>query len=434
MSAQQQRITAQDIHAILLAAPFSYPRWGRAVLWLMVLTGAVFLVLRLFGPEPRLAWLSLQVNFIYWFSLAAASTCFSAVLFVSGGRWARPIQRLFESASPFLSASAVILLFLYCGRTHLFIWATEQIGGKGRWLEPWFVYLRDVAAISLLAYAGYKIVYYSLRRDLGAIRSGMTDLEGRDLDRWLDPSFSGIVKGWSGDGRAALDAVNCRLSRLSPLVIIAYALILSLLAFDQVMSVDPYWQSTLFGVFVFMSAVYLAIAWIAVLQGIVREEHPLFRRYITPDTLHDIGKLMLGFGIFWAYLFWSHYLTIWYANMPEETGWVIIRLRLEPWHSFAWLTFGCAFVVPFFLGLSRDVKRTPALLSATGTIAAVGMWLQFYLLFTPSLYPKAIPLDFDDLFIALSFFAAFLLSVIAFLGRYPLMPFGDLFLTDQREA
>src|SRR5262249_36924478 len=159
-----------------------------------------------------------------------------------------------------------------------------------------------------------------------------------------------------------------------------------------------------------MGAVYLAMAWNSMWVGLVRSSHPLFTLKVERRTLHDLGKLLFGFGIFWTYLFWSHYLPIWYGNMPEETQYIILRLREQPWHDVAWMVLAMCFIIPFLLGLSRDVKQTPPLLFCTGMIVACGLWLEHYLLFTPSLYPHEIPFNVTDIAVTLGFFGAFLLS------------------------
>ena len=121
---------------------------------------------------------------------------------------------------------------------------------------------------------------------------------------------------------------------------------------------------------------------------------------------------------------------MWYGNIPEETGWVILRLREDPWHSLAWGILGACFFIPFLLGLSRDVKQVPILLCFTGVIVAVGLWLQQFILFAPTLYPESIPLNIADIGIYASFMSVFLLCCLSYLEKVPLMPFGDLFAAE----
>jgi hypothetical protein len=177
-----------------------------------------------------------------------------------------------------------------------------------------------------------------------------------------------------------------------------------------------------------MSSVYAAVAFVSLVVFYLTKYHSLFRSAIKRPVLHDLGKLLFGFGIFWAYLFWSQYLPIWYSNMPEFTGFMILRLREYPWRSIAWLVLGLCFIIPFFLGLSRDVKKVPALLSLTAMLALVGLWLQYYLLFAPALYPNSIGIGFKDFGVCLGFFGLFTLCVLYYLERFPLIPFADLLI------
>jgi len=425
-------VTLKDVSAIVTAEPFKLPSAFRAGSILLVLIGLAVFVLQLMNAgNSAQAWATFHLNFVFWFTLAAASTCFSSALHICNAQWTRPIRRIFESASTFFLISPIILLvlFVFKGYNHLFVWAHEAIPGKANWLQPNFVYVRDLIGMCVLIYLGRKVVYFSIRKDLGAIRSGLTGLDKDKLARWSDKKYDCYVANWGSDSKAEIQQTDDLMGRWSPFVIIGYAVVVSLIAFDQMMSVDPHWYSTMFGGFIFMGAVYLAMAWCSMFVGLARTAHPLFAAKVERRTLHDLGKLLFGFGIFWAYLMWSQYLPIWYGNMPEETKFLLLRLRENPWHDFAWIVLGLCFIIPFLLGLSRDVKQTPHLLFCTGMIVACGIWLELYLLFMPSISPHVIPFDLSDVGISLGFLGAFVLSCACFLEKAPLMPFGDLYLS-----
>lgn len=432
MSHSLSPVTLKDVPLIVTAEPVQLPKALKAALWVLVVLGIAVFVVGATGADPKHAWLSLQVNFLYWFYLAAASTCFGAAFHIANAQWARPIRRLFEASSDFFLWSLIPFVVLYFGHHHIFVWSHEPAPGKELWLTSNFVYGRGFFAILILALLARKLVFFSLQRDFIAIRKGLTGLSKDQILRWQAPGYAKFEEGCDGDPKKALQIITDKMGRLSPWLVAVYAVLMTLLVFDQVMSVDPHWYSTLFGAFGFMTAVYLAMAWNSINLGLLRELHPIFRSKVERRTLHDLGKLLFGFGIFWAYLFWSHYLTIWYANMPEETHWILMRLRERPWHAFAWAVLGMCWIVPFLLGLSRDLKQVPLFLGCTGMIVAVGIWMQQYLLIAPSLYPKEIPLRLSDLVLALGFMAAFFLSAASFLGRYPLMPFGDLYLQKEK--
>jgi len=247
-----------------------------------------------------------------------------------------------------------------------------------------------------------------------------------NYSRWLSKCSPNCIDE-TGTPEEAITKIFNRNGTLSPVCVIVFALSMSLLAFDILMSVDPHWYSTMFGGFYFMSAVYLAVAFAAIGVCIAISQNELFQGAVKKSTLHDLGKLLLGFGIFWAYLFWSHYLPIWYGNLPEETAYMILRLREYPWRTVAWTVFGMCFVVPFILGLSRDVKQIPVLLALTGLIVAVGLWIQYYLLFAPTIYPNHISINLNDVGVGLGFLGLYGLLSVKYLTSVPLIPFGDLF-------
>jgi hypothetical protein len=420
-------ISKEQIQAVILAKPFELSAKTHGILIAFILIGIASFVCELVLGEAMHAWMALHVNFTYWFCAAAAASCFSAVFHICNAQWARPIIRLFQSTIVFFKWSPLFLVLLYFGHHNIFEWAHHALpGGKGVWLSGNFLYLRDILSVLVMIYLANKVIYYSLRRDLGIIRSGVTGLSSEQISRWANSSYDSFVKSWNSDSKVELADIHQKLWNTAPFVVIVYSISMSLFAFDQIMSVDPHWYSTLYGGFYFMTGVYLCMAMMSILLVLVRKSHPVFIENINKKTLHDLGKLLFGFGIFWAYLFWSHYLPIWYGNMPEETGFIILRLRKEPWHTIAWMVFGLSFIIPFFLGLSRDIKQIPILLLATAGIVSVGIWLQQYLLFAPTLYPEHLPFSMTDVGIAIGFFGLFFLSCASFLKRVPLMPIGDI--------
>jgi hypothetical protein len=424
-------VTIKDVPAIVTAEPYKLPPFWKTLALIFIAIGVVAFAWGIMTPEKaKHAWIVFQVNFTFWFLLAAASTCFSAVLQICNAQWARPLYRLFESGANFFLWSPVILLVLFVlrGYNEIFIWAHETFPGKEVWLQPWYLYMRDILSMLFLIYFGRRVVYHSIRRDIGAIRSGLTKVEGSAASRWSEKKYDCYVTNWGSDSRAEIQRSTDCMIRLSPAVIIIYSIVVSLVAYDQMMSIDPEWYSTLFGGFIFMGGAYIATAWCGMLVAVSRAVHPLFVSKVERRTLHDLGKLIFGFGIFWAYLMWSHYLPIWYANMPEETHYVLVRLREQPWHSVAWIVLGMCFILPFLLGLSRDVKQTPPLLFCTGMIVICGIWLEHYLLLVPSLYPHTIPFGLVEVAVTLGFLGAYVLSTASFLAKAPLIPFGDLYL------
>ena len=406
---------------IIEAPDLRIPRRYMLVIGLLILGGLAAAGQQLLNGEVKLLWVALQVNFIFWFSLAAASVCFVAVFQITGAQWSKPLERIFAAGFPFLILCPLWLAAMSYGRRELFVWADGRFSGKGWWLRWEIVYLRDTLGLVLLVYASYRLMLYLLKRDYILLKRSGQELRARERC-WWDEKIARTTPVDAQEQQKLLGSVQSKSGRWSPAVVLVYTVVLSLIAFDQIMSVDPQWSSSLFGVFYFMTAGYLALAAVSVAAALLKDVHPLYSASLTAEVFHDLGKMLFGFGIFWAYLFWSHYLTIWYGNMPEETGWVITRLREQPWHGAAWMVFGMCFIVPFFAGLSRELKRTPLLLGLVGVIVCFGIWLEYYLLFVPTLYPKVIPLTAADAGIAFGFAGCYALLACWYLRRMPLMP------------
>ena len=212
---------------------------------------------------------------------------------------------------------------------------------------------------------------------------------------------------------------------LSPIIGIVYAFVLSLLAFDLIMSLDPHWYSTLFGAYYFMSCFYLALAALYFLSLISLKTLGL-RETIHPHHLHDLGKLVFAFCIFTGYLFYAQFLVIWYGNLPEETRYVILRVKLTPWEPVAWTVLAMIFAIPFVLLLSRKIKMKPLPMIILSGIILVGMWLERFILVAPSIWKgQGIPIGLLEVLITAGFFGVMGLSITFFLRRVPLLPISD---------
>jgi hypothetical protein len=236
-------------------------------------------------------------------------------------------------------------------------------------------------------------------------------------------------RGQGGDKAAEGQRVTDRFWRhqmvLSPILGILYALVLSLLSFDLVMSLDPHWYSTLFGGYFFVGSFYSALAALALLTGICRKRLGL-ERIILPRHFHDLGKLLFAFSMMTGYLFYTQFLVIWYGNIPEEARYVIERFRQGPWQPLAWTVLGVCFVLPFFALLGRKIKMKPRPLMVLSAVLLGGMWLERFLLVAPSLGKgEAFPIGFMEMAVTSGFAGAMALTVWLFLNRIPVLPYSD---------
>src|SRR6185295_5494135 len=158
-------------------------------------------------------------------------------------------------------------------------------------------------------------------------------------------------------------ATTLRLIRISAPALFVFAITVTFAAVDWIMSLDPHhWYSTIFGVYFFAGSLVAIFAFLAILGAVLRRGG-LMTSTLTIEHLHDLGKLLFAFTVFWAYIGFSQYFLIWYGNIPEETTFFRHRL-VGSWSAVSFLLAAGHFVVPFFFFMPRTIKRKPALLAA----------------------------------------------------------------------
>ncbi len=368
----------------------------------LVLVGFGAFLFQALGQHPERAWQAYLVNFILWSAVAQGALLFSAVLHVTKARWGRPLQGLAESFAGFFPVSFVLFLLLFPGRAFVFPWLGGDLHGKEGWLSIPFLFCRDAAGLLILYGLGFAYLHHGLK-----LKKGLRDASEKTGDGW-----------------------HHRMTVLAVLYILAYALVLSLLAYDLVMSADPQWISTLFAPYAFVKAFYLGLGALIIVAALVRIRHGAAST-LTSSHFHDLGKLFFAFCLLWADFFYCQFLVIWYANIPEETSYIIQRTMSLPWSRLAWAVFILSFVLPFFILLNKQVKTKPRFMIGLCSLVFVGIWLEHFLLLGPSLNPGAesLPMAVTDVLITLGF-----LGLMAMAVRYALARFPELLPVPRQEV
>ena len=357
---------------------------------ILVLVGFGAFLLQLSGDHPERAWQAYLINFLLWSAIAQGAVLFSVVMHLAKARWSQPLQNLAESFIGFFPLSLVLFLLLFLGKEYLFPWLHQDLHGKEVWLNIPFLFSRDLLGLVLLYGLGLAYFFYGLRCKRST--------------------------GSSSD----LDVCRSRMSVLAVLYVLAYALVLTLIGFDLIMSMEPHWYSTLFGPYTFVKAFYLGLGALIILAAIFRLVQGS-RSELSAAHFHDVGKLFFAFCLVWADFFYVQLLVIWYGNIPEEASYVIQRTMIHPWKSLAWTICLVSFVLPFFVLLSKKVKTKPLYMIVICGVVLVGLWLEHLLLLGPALNHQVatLPLGFTDGLIALGFLGLMALAVTFFLKRFP---------------
>ncbi|MYB20426.1 MAG: quinol:cytochrome C oxidoreductase [Holophagales bacterium] len=224
------------------------------------------------------------------------------------------------------------------------------------------------------------------------------------------------------------EALSRRMARFSPVAVALFAVTLTFAGFDWLMSLEPHWYSTMFGVYFFAGTVVSAFAALTVLT-LAFERSGHFRGVVTGEHFHDLGKLLFAFTVFWAYIAFSQFFLIWYANIPEETNWFLSRLHGTADNPAAWrpatllLAIG-HFAVPFFFLMPRTIKRNRSLLLIGALwMLAMHLWDVFWLVM-PNLH-REMTFSLLDLTSLLGVGGVFLATAGWLLGRGSLVPSRD---------
>jgi hypothetical protein len=267
----------------------------------------------------------------------------------------------------------------------------------------------------------------------------------------VDQARRALYDQWTAgyDGSDVATAANeARIHRLAPVYIVLYALVCTLVAFDGIMALQPHWFSNLLGGWYFMGS-FLGGHTLLVLLMLYGRKQLGISSLVSAKQRHDLGKLCFGFTVFWAYLMWAQFLVIWYGNLPEETGFVFARLW-GPWLPVGRAVFLGMFIIPFWGLLFVGAKKSPLLLGVFAAVSLSSLWLERYLLITPSVTQGVGPVfGMAELGPLLGFLGCFLLAYGIFARTFPMISprlatitlleerkhgHGDEFFHDERPA
>jgi hypothetical protein len=214
---------------------------------------------------------------------------------------------------------------------------------------------------------------------------------------------------------------------LAALFLLTFAYSFSMASFDWMMSLDPHWASTIFAFYNMAGVLVSGLSALTVAAIVLRRARLLPE--IGESHLHDLGKLLLGMSTFWAYLWISQYLLIWYANIPEETAWYLARTG-HGWGFLFYTNVVLGWAVPFVMLLPRAAKRSEPQLLRVATVLLLGRWLDVYLMVAPSAQPEHAGIGILDAATFAGFAGLFVLVVAGVLRRAPLVAGGDPYLVE----
>jgi hypothetical protein len=331
-------------------------------------------------------WADLWHNAVFFTGIAIIGVFFVAVQYLAYAGWSAGIKRVPEAFGMFLPIGAGIMLVVFgLGHHDLFHWTHEGItdptaanydkiiAGKSWYLNLPFYLTR------MVAFFGLWMLYYSIIRK----NSLAEDLEGGTA-RWK------------------------KLVYFSSGFIVIFAVSSSMAAWDWVMSIDPHWFSTLFGWYTFASWHVSGLACITLTVILLKERGYL--KHVNMSTVHDLGKFMFAFSVFWAYLWTSQFLLYYYANIPEEVIYYIERRDGfdGKYTALFFLNVIINFAFPFLFLMTRDSKRQIIFLKIAAIAILAGHWLDFYLMIMPGVTKGNSGFGFLEFGLVLTFVCLFI--------------------------
>jgi hypothetical protein len=310
------------------------------------------------------SWL---VAFVFWVTLGLGGLFFTMIHHAGGAEWSTVLRRTSESVMMTLPLMLVFFIPVIFGAHDLFHWTHEEAVAGDALLQKKAPYLN----MTFFTIRG--VVYFAIWSVLAILLYKKSIKQDETGDPELVPSMR----------------------RISAPGLVLFGLTATFAAFDWLMSLDPHWYSTIFGLYVFAGALLSIISFL-VLSSLAMRSKNLLNDIISAEHYHDLGKFLFGFTVFWGYMAFSQYFLIWYANIPEETiyfhhrwqgGWKYITMIL---------VFG-KFLIPFIVLLPRFVKRNFNLMGLIAGWVFVMHWVDVYWMVLPNLHQHDVHFSWMDI-------------------------------------
>ena len=342
-----------------------YKKWTNILLGvggLALVLGIIFLGLSKDEAAQTRFWASLLQNSVFFLLIVNASMLFICATTLAHGGWQMAFRRVPEAISSLVPVFGILALLVFVGivfghRHDIYHWLDKEhvehdpiLKGKSGFLNPTFFMVWTIIAIGLWSFVGAKMRKLSSEAD--------EPMDGEQSSKY-------IVKNTAW-GAAFLVIFGLTVGSTIPWL--------------WLMSIDPHWYSTMYSWYTFISSFVAGMA--LVVLFVVYLKNGDYLEYVTEDHLHDLGKFMFAFSVFWTYLWYSQFMLIWYANIPEET--VYFKPRMQgAYRGIFFLNLIVNFAVPFLLLMRRGSKRNYTTLTFLAVLIILGHWVDFYQMVMP---------------------------------------------------
>lgn len=350
-------------------------------------------------------WSALYVALFFFFMISLATLAFYAIQHASQAGWPVVLFRVMEGITAYLPIGGVLLFVFFIMSSlhwnHLFTWMDpevvahdELIQNKSGYLNVPFFLAR--AAIYILGW----VFYRNHARKLTIAQDNATDLSN-----------------------------YTKLFKRSAAFLVFFLVTESMMSWDWIMSLDPHWFSTLFGWYIFASMIVSAITTIALISIYLKGKGYL--EFVNNSHLHDLAKFMFGFSVFWTYLWFSQFMLIWYADIPEEVTYFVTRFNDYRLPFLGMLVLN--FVFPLLVLMNSDYKRIPWFIVTTGIIILIGHYVDIFVMIMPATVGDQWFFGISEISSILLVLGLFIYVVFTALSKAPLLAKGSPFLKESEQ-
>jgi hypothetical protein len=349
--------------------------------------------------NPGQFFRSYLMAYMFWLGVGLGCLAILMLHYVVGGRWGMVIRRVLEAGTRLLPLMAVLGIPLIFGLHELYAW-TRPGGGTGHALSP------------------VQQVY--LRVPFFLVRAGVY------FAAWLGLGF--FLNRWSHQQEQNPDALvlrtrQRRLGLLSGGGLVVYGLTMTFAAVDWMMSLQPHWFSTIYGLLVVTGQLLVAMAFAILATSWLAKDEP-YASVVSPELLHDLGNLLLAFVMLWAYMAFSQLLIIWSGDLPEEIRWYLSR-AYGGWNWVGVVLLLVHFAVPFLLLLSRQMKRQAQGITKVAAMIFGAHLVDVFWLVMPAFFPSRFHLHWLDIVAPIGLGGLWLAAFLWQLQRRSLLPWHE---------
>jgi len=363
---------------------YTFTQKGKIVCYALLAVGIAGIITG-FAVDAQRAWANLLVNNFFFLAIALFGTFFVAMQYLSQAAYGVTLRRVPEAMSQFLWVAApLMILILVFGHHDLYHWTHEELydiksdhydeilDGKSAFLNLPFFYIRMLIYLGGWLWATHLLRKYSLQQDLSG----------------------GLI-------------FHKKSITVSAIFIVFFAVTTSMASWDWLMSIDAHWFSTIFGWYIF-SGLWVSGSITSILFIIYLKKKGHLAN-VNENHIHDMGKWMFAISMMWTYLWFSQFMLIWYANLPEEV--MYFQYRIEHYRTIFFGMMVVNFALPFFALVARDTKRNVRMLVFVGIVIFFGHWADVFVMIMPGTVGENWHIGFIEIGTFLGFLGLFLYVV-----------------------